>query len=375
MEDTIESGYAIIYCRVSTTIQRDEGQSIEFQIKECERWAQRNDLKIRGIYKDEAKTGTKTEDKPKYYDDQKLNPLNPENYKKGVNDLEFKDELKLSKIEGISHRPEFKMALKKCNEGDIFICYSLTRLARNLDLSLKVYSYLKEKKVFLYAVKDSLDSRNRQSKLHFQMLSMFSELEADLIKDRVKSGMEMKKEKGEVIGRPSYGWMLSDGKQSDLIPNPKEQEVIQLMRDLRETRDSDGKQMKFLHIAKELNKRGLKTKEGKEWTHIQVIRILNGKCNPKTTKGCKQKKDSDEKQTTTKLSSSDILNLNDSAEPGSGPPRLVLSPLPDRFPIAEDLLSKQLAKEITTKTNDQDLKDYMEFLNFKKMKEKFTSMN
>ena len=32
MEDTIESGYAIIYCRVSTTIQRDEGQSIEFQI-------------------------------------------------------------------------------------------------------------------------------------------------------------------------------------------------------------------------------------------------------------------------------------------------------------------------------------------------------
>jgi DNA invertase Pin-like site-specific DNA recombinase len=349
MEDTQESGFAVIYCRVSTSIQRDEGLSIEFQIKECERWAHRNELKVRGIFTDEAKTGTKTEDKPQYFSDQTLNPLNPDNYKKGINDTEYKDEVKLSKIEGISHRPQFKTALKTCNEGDIFICYSLTRLARNLDISLKVYSYLKDKKVFLYAVKDSLDSRNRASKLHFQMLSMFSELEADLIKDRVKSGMEMKKEKGEVIGRPSYGWMLADGKQSDLIPNPKEQEVIKLMRDLRETKDQEGKQMKYIHIAKELNKRGLKTKEGKDWTHVQVTRVLQGKCNPKTTKGCKQKKEitQDVQQMSTQLSSQEVTRL----EPQTN------------------------SLSIVTKNIDQDMKDYLDFLNFRKMKESASSIN
>lgn len=362
MEDTQESGFAVIYCRVSTNIQRDEGLSIEFQIKECERWAQRNELKVRGIFTDEAKTGTKTEDKPQYYTDPTLNPLNPENYKKGTNDSEYKDEVKLSKIEGISHRPQFKTALKTCNEGDIFICYSLTRLARNLDISLKVYSYLKDKKVFLYAVKDSLDSRNRASKLHFQMLSMFSELEADLIKDRVKSGMEMKKEKGEVIGRPSYGWMLSDGKQSDLIPNPKEQEIIQLMKELREIKDSEGKQMKYIHIAKELNKRGLKTKEGKDWTHVQVTRILTGKCTPKTTKGCKQKKESSDVQqfsthvATQEISTQEMKNqINSSIQHNP----------------------KTLIQSLTsTKNIDQDMmKDYLEFLNFRKMKENLSSIN
>ena len=293
MEDTEESGFGVIYCRVSTVIQRDEGLSIDFQTKECERWAQRNEIKIRGIYKDEAKTGTKTTDKPIYYNDPKTNPLDPSNYKKGEDDPEYKDEVKLSKIEGISHRPEFKNALKTCKEGDIFICYSLSRLARSLEISLKVYNYLKDKKVFFFVVKDGIDSRNRQSKMQFQMMGIFAEWEADIIKDRVKSGMEMKKEKGEVTGRPPYGWMLSDGKQSDLIPNPQEQEVIKIMKDLRETNDSNSKPMKFLHIAKELNKRGLKTKEGKEWSHVQVIRILEGKCDPKITKGSKRIKESE----------------------------------------------------------------------------------
>jgi DNA invertase Pin-like site-specific DNA recombinase len=335
MEDTQESGFAVIYCRVSTNIQRDEGLSIEFQIKECERWAQRNELKIRGIYKDEAKTGTKTEDKYFYYNDPKLNPLNPDNYNKGINDLEYKDELKLSKIEGISHRPEFKTALKICKEGDLFICYALSRLARNLDISLKVYSYLKEKRVFLYSVKDSLDSRNRQSKLHFQMLSMFSELEADLIKDRVKSGMDLKKEKGEFIGKIPYGWMLSDGKQSDLIPNPPEQQVISLMKELKELKDGNGKPMSYTKVAKEINRRGYRTKTGKEWTHVQVQRILTGKCNPKVTKGCKIKNNP---TTTTTI---EINNIQPTI-----PPQI----------NSDD-------------QSDDIMKDYLEFLKFKKMKE------
>lgn len=348
MEDTEESGFGVIYCRVSTVIQRDEGLSIDFQTKESERWAQRNEIKIRGIYKDEAKTGTKTTDKPIYYIDSKMNPLDPLNYKKGEDDPEYKDEVKLSKIEGISHRQEFKIALKTCKEGDIFICYSLSRLARSLEISLKVYNYLKDKKVFFYVVKDGIDSRNRQSKMQFQMMGIFSEWEGDIIKDRVKSGMELKKERGEVIGKPCYGWMLADGKQSDLIPNPKEQEIIKIIKQLRETKDSNGNPMKFSHIAKELNKKGLKTKENKDWTHVQVIRILEGKCVPKSTKGCKNKKETHNVDSVTNISLNPITNDT-------------------IIPVKKEDIMQSANSSILL--NDQNMKDYLEFLAFKKMKE------
>ena len=112
------------------------------------------------------------------------------------------------------------------------------------------------------------------------------------------------------------------------------------MKELREVKDSEGKQMKFSHIAKELNKRGIKTKEGKEWTHVQVMRILQGKCIPKTTKGCKQKQGNQKQEQL-------INNVVDK---------------PQNTIIQEN---------ITTKNSEQDMKDYLEFLNFKRMKESF----
>jgi len=290
MDDIEESGYAVIYCRVSTQLQKNEGTSIDFQIKECEKWCYRNDIKVKGLYKDEAKTGTKIEERfNPTLELEKKNLLDPSNYKFGVDDPEFKDENALAKIEGISHRPDFKQCLKSCKQGDVFVCYSLTRLARNVQIALQVFSYLKEKKVFIFSVKDGLDSRARSSKLQFQMLSVFAELEADLIRDRVQSAMNEKREKNEFVGAVPFGWMLSNGPSSDLIMNNEEQKVIQLMQQFRNHKDFKGRPMSYDLVANELNVMGHTTRKGKKWNASQVQRILK-RGVPSRIKGSSTKK-------------------------------------------------------------------------------------
>ena len=50
----------LIYCRVSTTEQAKEGQSIETQIKLCKGYAKENKIHIVKTYKDEGKSGSNT---------------------------------------------------------------------------------------------------------------------------------------------------------------------------------------------------------------------------------------------------------------------------------------------------------------------------
>ncbi len=49
---------ALIYVRVSTEEQAEEGMSIDTQINRCKRWAEENDYIVVGVYKDEGKSAT-----------------------------------------------------------------------------------------------------------------------------------------------------------------------------------------------------------------------------------------------------------------------------------------------------------------------------
>jgi len=49
---------ALIYSRVSTEEQAEEGKSIETQIKLCKKWAKDNDYQIQETYIDRGKSAT-----------------------------------------------------------------------------------------------------------------------------------------------------------------------------------------------------------------------------------------------------------------------------------------------------------------------------
>jgi len=64
--------------------------------------------------------------------------------------------------------------------------------------------------------------------------------------------------------KPSYGQQ----KIKDFLPDPKEQEIINIIRNHRRS----GKTI--YAIAKYLNDNGYKTRHGKDWNQVQVKRIL-----------------------------------------------------------------------------------------------------
>jgi site-specific DNA recombinase len=282
MDDNVEeTGSAIIYTRVSTEMQLD-GMGIEAQTKECEKYCMRNELNVKGIYSDQAKSGGFHQSKP---NKNMINGLTMEQFNL-LSEREKKDELRIAEIKGIEHRDQLKNALRTCKTGDVFVSFALSRLARNVEMGFDLLKYLREKKVIIVIVKDGLDSRFKQTfKPTYTMFSIMAEMERDSMIDRVKSSMTLKKELGEFVGNIPYGYMLANGKQSDLVPNPEEQENIKLMKELRNKTDPLGKKMSYSAIAEELNNRQIKTKNGKKWSHTQVIRIVNDKFVPKNTKG------------------------------------------------------------------------------------------
>jgi hypothetical protein len=85
----------------------------------------------------------------------------------------------------------------------------------------------------------------------------------------IKDAMARKKHAGERVGKIPFGFDLAaDGIQ--LVKNAGEQEVLDLVRQLRESGES------MRAIATELNSRQISTKDGRRnWSHSTIQSILD----------------------------------------------------------------------------------------------------
>lgn len=275
-----QNKFGIIYCRVSTQKQVDDGDSLSHQEHICRNWCEKNKIIIvknngEWVFKDEGITGGKAELDE---DDQKTQA-----YLKTVDPI-------CKKIPGIHHRPGLIAALKACKKDYIFVTYAMTRLSRNATQSLVIAEYLKQKKIHLVCIQDNIDTVGKKEdqsvKIHLQ--SLFSQMEHTAIKERTRSSLQALKEQGRYLGRIRYGYKLENGKRyDDLVEDPEEQKVIQLMKELRENvTNRFGRQISYYYIAEYLNNQGYRTRSGKHWCHSQVEYICNAappllKGNPK----------------------------------------------------------------------------------------------
>jgi DNA invertase Pin-like site-specific DNA recombinase len=104
------------------------------------------------------------------------------------------------------------------------------------------------------------------------MLTMFSaasELEKANIRARVASGREKRIREHQKIGTTPFGFKL-DKDNKTLIPNGKEYEALQLIRQLRPSTS-------LPKIAAHLNDNGYLTQHGKTWSPGHVDSILRRK--------------------------------------------------------------------------------------------------
>jgi len=160
-----------LYVRVST-----DGQTVQNQLGELRQVADRHGWEIVQTYADEGVSGTK----------------------------------------GREARPEFDKLLKAIarREVDMVAAWSVDRLGRSLRDLVSLLSDLQAKGVDLFLLQQGLDTSTPSGRAMFQMLGVFSEFEAAMIRDRVRVGVARAKKRGTKSGKPIGRPKLSRDKEA-----------------------------------------------------------------------------------------------------------------------------------------------------------------
>lgn len=152
-----------LYARVST-----DGQTVENQLGELRETATRHGWHVVATFADRGISGTK----------------------------------------GREGRPEFDKLLKAVarRDVDMVAAWSVDRLGRSLQHLVPFLSDLQAKGVDLFLLRQGLDTSTPSGRAMFQMLGVFSEFEAAMIRERVRAGVARAQRKGtksgKAIGRP-----------------------------------------------------------------------------------------------------------------------------------------------------------------------------
>jgi DNA invertase Pin-like site-specific DNA recombinase len=84
----------------------------------------------------------------------------------------------------------------------VLMAWSVDRLGRSLQDLLHTLNDLRSANCDLYLHRQALDTRTPSGRAMFQMLGVFAEFEREMIRERVKSGIERAKRTGTKTGRP-----------------------------------------------------------------------------------------------------------------------------------------------------------------------------
>ena len=111
--------------------------------------------------------------------------------------------------------------LLSLNRNDILIVAELSRLGRSVREIIILLDELLKKKITVICIKENLEIKtkhNIQSKIMITMISLFAEIERDLISERTKEGLARAKAEGKLLGRPKgkLGKSRLDGKEKEI---------------------------------------------------------------------------------------------------------------------------------------------------------------
>jgi len=194
-----------------------------------------------------------------------------------INDFCENNRIKLDKIiidEGISGSGEKTKLRDGYNsiiemihnqEIDTLVVISISRWGRNLGEIYKSVQLMETKGVNFLSIKENIDTSTPYGRFTINLLSSLYEMELELIKERVKDTLKVKKENGKVYSPTPFGF---NRVEQDLIENPKEKRLLRKMLRLKENGNSYG------DISNYLKKNRHKTKSGGKWTRENVYSVM-----------------------------------------------------------------------------------------------------
>lgn len=148
-----------IYVRVST-----KKQSVDLQLTDLHAVALRSGWEITSIYQDEGFSGSK------------------------------------SKVDRPALNQMMMAAVRK--EFDMVAIWSIDRLARSTVDLFHMMLDLRDKNIELYVHKQAIDTSTPSGRMMWQMLGVFAEFEREMIRERVRAGLESARANGVKLGRP-----------------------------------------------------------------------------------------------------------------------------------------------------------------------------
>ncbi len=224
----MEKGKIAGYCRVSTLEQKKRGYGIDIQMRDIKKYADLFRLTIDGFYVDEAKSGVE------------------------------------------ENRKALKRLIRDCKKGKVeaIIVASLDRLSRDLRFTENFFYDLQKMGVKIFiADMPHYDGNNRKDVLIRQIKEAIAEENRKEIIERLKKGREERVRRGKFPGGTlPYGYMRNS---KEIEINPHEAEIVRLTFSLSAQTKSGQK------IAKNLNERGFRRRNGTPWTQRQVWSILS----------------------------------------------------------------------------------------------------
>jgi len=172
----------------------------------------------------------------------------------------------------LDRRPEGSrlVARLQAGEADCVILTKLDRGFRSASDCLNNVEAWEEQETSLVILNlggQTIDTRSPSGKFFLTVMAAAAELERNLIRERCDEGRRARRAEGKRVGEVPFGFSLApDGKT--LVESRQEREAIALALQLR----AEG--YSAAGIARELNRRGIPTKKGRLWTHVQVTRLL-----------------------------------------------------------------------------------------------------
>lgn len=131
------------------------------------------------------------------------------------------DEIFQEKVSGVKEdRKELNVLISKLRAGDTVCVVRLDRLGRRMLKLIQLIKDFKEKGINFVSLENDIDTTTPMGMVLFSMCAAFSEMERELIRERIKAGVNAAHAKGRKGGRPraltaSKKELLTSLRQSD----------------------------------------------------------------------------------------------------------------------------------------------------------------
>jgi DNA invertase Pin-like site-specific DNA recombinase len=111
----------------------------------------------------------------------------------------------ISGAKGRSERPALDAMLKSATRRnfDMVMCWDISRLGRSLQNLVEILNELQSIKIDLFFLQQGMDTSTPSGRMVFSVFGAIGEWEKNLIKERVRAGINRARAKGVKMGRPS----------------------------------------------------------------------------------------------------------------------------------------------------------------------------